>query len=412
MKEIKVGAIGVGDMFIHGHLPAYATLPETRLVALADPSEVALKRALVRIKELFTKEADKFKGEGRDDVAERLIEIVKEIKVYRDYREMLDKEELDLVDVCTPHRYHKPIVIDSLRAGAHVMVEKPMARTYIEALDIVEAVKETDRLFQLNENYIFAGGCYKARKLIELGELGEVEYAVIPCSHDGPEWREWFWSPVIGGGGSLLDLGSHAIGVAWYLIGFNKEPKVVKAEKFVGISLRIKNRYIAGKYRTIEVEDDAHVLVRFEDNEDGSWSTALIEASWSGAELESAVIFGSKGTLKIKGAQGKTLIDITDYVGRKRVLEAPHRNSVVLEIANMCKCILDEEKSLLNEEVGAEIMAIIDAAYYSEIKGRRAVTLDEFKDFAMKLIEKYGAKASDEFIKMKIRRFKECMRAK
>ena len=401
MKEIRVGVIGVGDIFVYGHLPAYAKLPEVRLVAMADPSEKSLGRALARIKDSFLREAENFRKTGRSDLAERLIEVMNEVKTYKDYHKMLEKEDIDLVDICTPHKYHEPIAVDSLKAGVHVMVEKPMARTYVEALRIVEAVKESKRLFQLNENYVFAGGFYKVRKLVELGELGEVEYLIVPCSHEGPEWKEWFWNPTVGGGGSLLDLGSHAIGVAWYLVGFNMKPKVVKAEKFIGVSLRIRDRYIAGRYRSIKVEDDAHVLITFEDRDNGSWTTALIEGSWTGPEFECTTIFGTKSYLKVRGIDGKAMIDIVDYVGRKRAIEVPQGNSVILEILNMCKCISSGRRSFLNEELGAEIMAVIDTAYYSEMKGRKAVTLDEFKEFVKRLIDKHGDKASEEFIKMK-----------
>jgi len=57
----------------------------------------------------------------------------------------------------------------------------------------------------------------------------------------------------------------------------------------------------------------------------------------------------------------------------------------------------------LNEDIGAEVMAIIDAAYYSEMKSRRAIVIEEFKEFAQKLINEYGKKASEKFLEMKIK---------
>lgn len=405
MKEVRVGVVGAGGIFTGGHLPAYVKVPEARLVAIADPSEYSLKRALRRIEEVFSAEIKSLKEKGLEDQAERLREILSSIKIYRDYREMLRKEDIDLVDVCTPHKFHKPIAVDALRAGAHVMVEKPMARTYIEALEIVEAVRETGKLYQHNENYIFSRGNYTVRRLIEAGTIGEVSYLTVPGSHEGPEWKEWFWDPNVGGGGSMLDMGVHSIGVAWYLVGLDKRPTVVKAEKFTGITIKIKNRFIAGVFTEIKVEDDAHVLINFEDPKDSSWTTALIEGSWSGKEIEHTAVFGTKGMITVRGVNGKAVVDITDYLGVKRTIEVQEYvfdGTIIREISNMCKCVLSGRKSILDEEKGAEIMAIIDAAYYSEMNGRRAVSLDEFKRFAEKLIEKYGSKASDEFIKMKV----------
>jgi len=407
VKEVRVAGIGLGGIFIAGHLPAYTKIPEARLVALSDPLEFALKRALKKIKEIFPERIAELKEEGLDDEAERLKNIMESIRVYRDYHQMLEREEPDLVDICTPHKYHKPIAIDALRAGANVMVEKPMSRTYIEALEIVETVKETGRIFQLNENYIFAGGFYKTRKLIEMGELGELGYLIVPCSHEGPEGSEWYWDPWMNGGGSLVDIGSHAVAVAWFLVGFDKRPIVVKAEKFTGITLRARSRYISGSFRNIEVEDDAHVLIKFQDEKDDSWTIALIEGAWSGAEFECTTLFGSRGSLKVRGKEERAVIEIEDYLGAKRTIEVPQlvsgMDTFTYEIRNMCRCILGRTRSFLNEDIGADIMAMIDAAYYSEIKHRKAIAIEEFKEFAQKLMKEYGKKASEKFIEMKIK---------
>ena len=105
--------------------------------------------------------------------------------------------------------------------------------------------------------------------------------------------------------------------------------------------------------------------------------------------------------------QGRAVVELSDYVGRRRVIEVPQEvssmDTFTYEIAYMCRCVSSESRSFLNEEVGAEVMAVVDAAYYSEMLGRRAVTLDEFKEFSAKLAERFGDRASDEFIKMKVR---------
>ncbi|RLE93773.1 MAG: hypothetical protein DRN04_05910 [Thermoprotei archaeon] len=406
MKEVRVGAIGVGGIFTWGHLPAYPKIKEARLVALADPAEKSLKFALKRVKEVFSKEIQHLKETGLDDEADRLSQIVSEIKVYRDYKEMLNKEDLDLADICTPHKYHAPIAVDALKAGVNAMVEKPPARTYIEALKIVEAVKESGKFFQVNENYIFAPVVYLMRKTLETGLLGEIEYLIVPCSHLGPEGKAWFWDSEVGGGGSLLDMGVHAIGIAWYLAGLNKEPVAVKAEKFTGITIRSKYRFIDDYYTRIKVEDDAHVIIRFEDPEDFSQTTALIEGAWSGKEFESIMVFGTKGVLRDVRKDDKVYLEFREYSGSSRLIEVAGAKSPILsEIRYMCKCILTGTKSILNEEYAAEVMAIIDSAYYSEMQGRKTVFLEDFKNFAKKLIEDYGEKASEKFIEMKTKYF-------
>ena len=408
MKEVNIGSVGVGGIF-QAHLRAYILIPEARIVALADPSEASLKIALKRMKNLYYARIAELKEKGLDDEADRLKSIIEEVRVYKDYRKMLERENLDLVDICTPHKFHKPIAIDALKYGVNVMVEKPMARTYIEALEIVEVVEETGKLFQINENYIFSKGIYKLRKLIDSGILGEVEYLIVPGSHEGPERKEWFWDPDIGGGGSLVDMGCHAIGVAWYLVNLKRKPIAVKAEKFNGITIKAKDRIINGCFREITVEDDAHVLIKFIDEEDSSWTTALIEGSWTGKEYENIKVFGTNALAEIRTTNGEAIIKVSDYLGAERSYRVDIRedfvNTLMYEIRNMCECVLTGKKSLLNEKFGAKVMEIIDAAYYSEMKGRKTVYLEDFEKFIEKFREKYKEKASDEFIKMKVSYF-------
>ena len=118
MEKVRIGIIGCGGIANGKHLPALKKIKEAELVAFCDIIE---EKAVKAAKEYGTPDA----------------------KVYTDYKELLKDESIDAVHVLTPNRSHSFISIDSMRAGKHVMCEKPMAKTYAEAKEMVAVAKET-----------------------------------------------------------------------------------------------------------------------------------------------------------------------------------------------------------------------------------------------------------------------------
>jgi len=175
VERVKVGVVGAGGIFRGAHLPAYPNVNEARLTCLCDVSKETLKVSEKRMKELFLGRAKKAADEGNADLAERLREDAENVKTYSDLSEMLSKEDLDLVDICTPTKFHSPIAIEALNHGVNVMAEKPMARTYLECLEVVEAVENSKKLYQHNENWLYSPVYYNARKIIESGAIGELQ---------------------------------------------------------------------------------------------------------------------------------------------------------------------------------------------------------------------------------------------
>ncbi len=400
MDRIKVGVVGTGGIFQGAHLPAYPEVKEAKLTVLCDISSEALKTAERRMKNLFFKKAREAENEGDVEKAERLREDAEEIKVYKSPEEMFEREDLDVVDVCTPTKFHNTIAMEALKSGLNVMVEKPMARTYIECLDVMEAVEDTGRLYQHNENWIYDITWYTIKKFIESEVIGEPQYIIISQTHGGPEWASWFWIPEIAGGGSLLDNGVHAITTSWFLSKFEKKPVTVKAAEPYGICIRMKTRIIQGAFKSFAVEDDAHILVRYEDDS-GSWCTAQIEGSWSYRDSMETKIIGTGGEITPTLEDGLVSIRISSPLG-ERTIPIGKRSwilSFVGEIRNMCNCILNGEKPLCDERIGAETTAIVQAAYLSQKKGKKPVSLEEFKEYALKLREKAGEDAPKIMLK-------------
>jgi len=401
-KRVKVGVAGAGDIFQLAHLPTYPDIEEAQLVAVCDVSERTLKTVERKMKSLYAEKARKAEENGNLELAERLKDDLSGIKMYMSVKEMLSKEELNLVDVCTPTKFHNLVAIEALNSGVNVMVEKPMARTYLECLEVIEAVENSKKLYQHNENWIHYPVWYNARKFVESGAIGEVQLIFMDSTHGGPEWATWFWDPSMAGGGALLDMGVHAITTAWFLVGFDRKPFLVKAAEPYGIGIKMKTRFLKGMFRQVEVDDDAHILVRYEDDNTGAWSTAHIEGSWSYKDSPDTKIIGTNGQIEAVWEEGKSLLKITDPQGGIRKIDLGKFNwidSFAGEIRNMCNCTLNKVEPLCNEKIGAETTAIVGAAYLSQKRGRKAVTLEEFKDYALKIREKEGEGAPEALLK-------------
>ena len=401
LRRVKVGVIGAGGIFQGAHLPAYPDTNEAQLACLCDVSEEVLKTSEKRTREVYDARAQRAEEKGDIDLAGRLMEDAEALKTYTDLSVMLSKEELDLVDICTPTKFHSPIAIEALNRDLNVMAEKPMARTYLECLEVSQAVEDSKKLYQHNENWLYDRFWYNAKKTIESGSIGELQLIFLATAHGGPEWASWFWNPDIAGGGALLDNGIHAIGAAWFLSGFEKEPTVVKAAEPYGICIRMKTRILQGMFKPFKVEDDAHVLIRFEDN-DGKWTTAHVEGSWSHRDSMDTAIIGTNGTIRPVLKEGDTFLEITDPMGGKREFnlgKVTWTQSFGGEIRNMCNSVLNNVKPLCDERIGTETTAVVQAAYLSQKKGKRPVTLQEFKKYALKIKDKEGKNAPEVLMK-------------
>jgi len=401
MDRVKVGVVGVGGIFRGAHLPAYLNVAEAKVVSLCDVSEGTLRESEKLMKKLYLKRAEEAEKKGNLELSQRLKDDVESLRTYKDAEEMLSKENLDLVDICTPTKFHNSLAIQVLNHDVNVMVEKPMARTYLECLEVVEAVEDSGKIYQHNENWLYSSIWYTARKFIESGVLGEIQLTFLATAHGGPEWASWFWNPDIAGGGALLDNGVHAITCSWFLSGFDRRPTVVKAAEPYGICIRMKTRILQGRFKPFEVEDDAHVIIRFEDK-NGVWSTAHIEGSWSYRDSLDTRIIGTNGIMRPVEREGRMFLEITDAIGGKREIDlgkVTWVQSFEGEIRNMCNCVLNGVKPICDEHIGAETTAIVQAAYLSQKRGMKPVTLDEFKRYAKRIKEKEGKRAPEVLLK-------------
>lgn len=221
------------------------------------------------------------------------------VKAFYDLTEFLACEEIDAVIVCTPERFHRDNVIQVLRAGKHVLCEKPLAMDAGQAGEIIDEWRKTDRKLMV----AFSQRTYKvhvmARKLIQEGKIGKPIFFRTNLTQKGVEYTtlagakaDYYDRYLKNIGGALLSVGCHRIDLVDYL--FDSHIKEVQA-----FTPTIDKTYADG--RKIDAEDHALINTRLENGLSG-----LIWISWSnyGEAENETVVYGTEGNLKTFDGKG------------------------------------------------------------------------------------------------------------
>jgi predicted dehydrogenase len=197
------------------------------------------------------------------------------------------------------------------------------------------------------------------------------------------------------GGGCLLDYGSHGLASAWSILGKRYAPKRVEA---IDISVRFRNRVLENEPFVMEVDDNAQIKVLFEDEDSGSWCTLFMETTWCGPHIgfgehrrESIQILGNKGVIETSWLTDRVTVRTFNGGNTEIPLleEAGERFFIASGIREFIDCIREEKPPELDSEFGAGIAAVCTAAYLSAIR-KRAVTLDELKEYCREFVERFG----------------------
>lgn len=202
------------------------------------------------------------------------------------WREAVERKDVDLVIVCTRHDSLSAIALRAINARKHVLIEKPAARFSSEIEPLIGAAAQSNVCVRVGFNHRYHFAFRKARELIDAGSLGPLLYIRARYGHGGrPGYeKEWRADPKLSGGGELIDQGVHLIDLARWFLG-----------DFVNISGRAFTYYWK-----MTVDDNAFMLLETADRK-----TAFMHAScteWK--NLFSFEIFGRDGKLEITGLGG------------------------------------------------------------------------------------------------------------
>lgn len=263
---VRIGIIGGGRIAQTRHLPEYSQNENVTIEGIYDLN-------FDRAKEL----AEHYR-----------------CKAYESYEELLADPSIDAVSVCTANQFHAEISVKALKAGKHVLCEKPMAVSYEECESMVEAAKENNRILMIGHNQRFTKTHIKAKELLQQGEIGDIITFRTTFGHGGPEtWsvdsgaNTWFFGREKASMGAMADLGVHKTDLIQYLT----RKKIIKT--YCSLKTLHKCKENGEK---IDVDDNAICIYTLEGNIVGT-----MIASWTcyGEEDNSTRIYGTKGIMKI-----------------------------------------------------------------------------------------------------------------
>ena len=224
MKKFKAGIVGCGNIFPMHAVPV-KMLENAELVAVCDIKE---DRARAKAKQF-------------------------DCKYYLDYTEMIDKEELDVVHICTPHYMHAPISIHASKAGKHVLTEKPMSISLEDANAMIKAAEDSGTTLGVIFQNRYNPGSVLIKETLESGALGRIlsGKAIVTWDRSDEYYSKSDWKGTWDkeGGGVIIDQAIHTLDLMRWFVGSEIEY----------VDANIGNR----AHDRIEVEDVAEGVIKY-----------------------------------------------------------------------------------------------------------------------------------------------------
>ncbi len=329
MSKVRIGIVGVGWVAQVVHLPTLLKMPEAEVVAICDRDKARVR--LVGEKFGITRQ-------------------------YTDLAQMLEREQLDAVDVCTSTDAHKDVTIAALKAGKDVLVEKPIARTYAEALAMADAARETRRKLMVGMNHRFRPDTMILKSFIEGKELGKIYYTRVGWLRQRTFDQGWITQKEKSGGGVFIDQGIVMLDMALWMMGY---PQVV----------RLNAAHYHNKTR--KVEDTSVVTLTL-----NTGATVNIEVSWSmclDQDIYYCYLHGGDGSASLSPMKiYKELHGSLVNLAPSRVDPPQHifKRSYENELKHFLGAVRDLHPVISTADEAVQRMKIVDAVYRSAKRGK------------------------------------------
>ncbi len=303
-KTWRVAFLGAGAIVQRGHIPAFQRIANVETVALCDVNEARAKSAAAEAKIPH---------------------------VYTDYEKLLAKVKPDITVVATPNVFHTPMTLAALEAGSHVLCEKPVALTYADAQAMFAKAAAVGRTLTVGTHYRWSTPMRAAKANVDAGFFGEIYAArTVWQRRSGiPGYGSWFTNKDLAGGGSLLDIGVHALDRALFLMGY-PEPVTVSGASFAkfgprglglggwGSDIIAREVISAGRY---DVDDLSWAFVRF-----ANGVALQFQVAWAQhlAEQFYTEIYGTNGAASVGNRESVELYTTLNGQQAKVQLEVPN----------------------------------------------------------------------------------------
>ncbi|MFB3890444.1 MAG: Gfo/Idh/MocA family protein [Phycisphaerae bacterium] len=329
MKEIRLAIIGCGGFCRYHVKTIVEKLPQIEVVGLCD---IARDHAEKMREEYFAKS---------------------DPPIFLDYRDMLNDVKPQAVHVSTPHTLHFRHAYDSLSAGAHVMVDKPMVTDSRQARQLVRKAQAKKKLLSVAVQGIHTDTFAYARKLIEDGTMGPLQ---LVTAYFGQNWMKgtvglWRQDPKLSGGGQLYDSCYHVNSTMMYLV-----------------NSQVKEVFCWADYKGCKVDINAVVVIKFANGCMATVTSGGNTAGWK-SHLH---IQGENAMMEISPHGG----DFKVYAQKwKEPITAPppafvKKNPKVSPIENFAQAIAGKAKLRCTGHVGILVADLMDAIYASVRSGK------------------------------------------
>jgi len=286
---------------------------------------------------------------------------------YVDAKDLINDKQIDAVSICLPNFLHAPMTIAALKAGKHVMCEKPPAMNVKEAKQIEKAAEKAKKVVMYSVQRRFGGAELAAKQAIEKGYAGEVYHARAAWMRTRgiPIGTGWFTDKARSGGGALIDIGVHMLDLAWHLLG---QPKPVS----VFGATHQKFQSLVPKKITFDVDDCAFALIRFEGGK-----TMELATSWAlnqPPQQQGGVvrIFGTEGAVDVYSPHGATIYRNFNPKGEAKAtpLKQPKVVSHAALMRHFKECIHGRAKPIVGASEGVQLMQMLEGIYKSAATGK------------------------------------------
>jgi UDP-N-acetylglucosamine 3-dehydrogenase len=310
MKKLGVAVVGAG-FWGRNHARVFSELEETELLAVCD---IDVERA--------KKVANQFGAEA-----------------YVETGRMLKRKDIEAVSICTWSTSLAKEALKALKAGKHVLVEKPMAANSKQAEALIKTAEKEKLHLSVGFLMRFIPGIQYIKRAIEEKSIGEL---VCATAKRVSEWPER-----IGDVGVVKDLAIHDIDITRYLFG--DDPIAVYAK--------------TGNMKHKLFEDYAHIMLTFKEERN-----AFIESNWlTPYKTRVLVVTGSKAIVKLDYITQELTIEDAKETVQPRI---PWQEPLKLELQHFANCVLGREKPLITGEDGLKALKIAEAALKSSRTGR------------------------------------------
>lgn len=352
MEKIKVGIIGCGCIANAAHIPSYMQIPEVEIKYFCD---IIPEKAQAAVEKY---------GCGT---------------AVTDYHDILADPEVFAVSVCTPNLMHSIISIDCMKAGKHVLCEKPAARIYSEAVKMQQAQHETGMYLQIGVCNRFNAAVGKVRERILAGELGKLYHVFINFREHRsiPGLGGAFTNKSIAGGGVLIDWGVHRLDLVMYCTG-DPKPLTVSGAAFSEIGKAMDGYLYRGMWSeetkdlngVFDVDDSVTAFIRTEGpmiSLHGAWAQNIEESEnyidFMGDKAAIRLYYG--GDFTVYGNDGRGFFKNKPvYKGCDMYLE---------EIKSFLQCAKDGTKNQAHIDNAILTSKIMQGIYDSSESGKEVV---------------------------------------